>query len=78
MALPTTDPSGLADAARCFSKCIPIGDQLGVQTYLLALQAGVDTTNPGALADAARCFNKCISQGDQLGVQIYLLTLLLS
>lgn len=78
MAIPTTDPSGLADAAKCFNHCIPVGDQLGVQTYLLALIAGVDTTNPTAIADNAKCFNKCIAPGDQIGVQNYLLVQILS
>lgn len=78
MALPSTDPNTLNDTAKCFNKCIPVGDQLGVQTYLLALIAGQDVTNPSAIADAAKCFNKCIPPGDQIGTQNYLLVQILS
>ena len=78
MAIPSTDPSVLENNARCFSSCIPIGDQLAVQTYLLAVIAGVSTMNPSDLANAARCFSSCIPPGDQLAVQNYLLTQLLS
>jgi len=72
----STDPSDLANAARCISCVIPPGDQLAVQTYLLALIAGVDTSSSGiqTLVNAARCFSSCIPPGDQLAVQNYLLT----
>jgi hypothetical protein len=52
--------------------------QASVQTYLLAVIAGVDLTNPSALANAARCFMQCVPPGDQLAVQNYLLVQLLS
>jgi hypothetical protein len=78
MALPSTDPSVLANNARCFESCIPIGMQASVQTYLLAVIAGVDLTNPSALANAARCFMQCVPPGDQLAIQNYLLVQLLS
>lgn len=78
MALPSTDPSTLANAARCFSCTIPMGDQLAVQTYLLAVIAGVSTTDPSTLANNARCFSSCIPDSMQLAVQNYLLTQLLS
>lgn len=75
MALSSTDPSTLANAARCFSSCIPIGDQLAVQTYLLALTAGIDTSSAGiqTLVNNARCFSSCIPPGELLAVQNYIL-----
>lgn len=72
------DPSALVSSATCFDTCIPPGMQLGVQTYLLAVLAGVDTSNPSALVNDARCFGQCIPPGDQLAVQNYLLSLLVS
>jgi len=71
------DPSSLADAAKCFDSCIPPGDQLAVQTYLLAVIAGV-ALDPSALANAARCFQQCIPKGEQLAVQNYLLCLIVN
>jgi len=75
MALPTTDPSALANAATCFSCAIPPGDQLAVQTYLLALIGGMDTSAAGAqaLVNLATCFDCVIPPGMQLAVQNYLL-----
>ena len=75
MSLQSTDPSVLANAARCFTSCIPPGDQLAVQTYLLAVTAGLDTSAAGVatLVNAARCFSSCIPPGDQLAVQNYIL-----
>lgn len=71
------DPSTLANNATCFSSCIPMGDQLAVQTYLLAqiaLNSGVTTTaDPSALAALAASFMQTIPQGMQLAVQNYLL-----
>ncbi len=78
MALPSTDPSDLANAARCYMQCIPPGDHLMVQTYLLAVMAGLHNTSPSDLANSARCFMQCIPIGDQLAVQNYLLVQLLS
>lgn len=80
MALSTTDPSALANLANCFSCVIPPGDQLAVQTYLLAVIAGVDTSSAGvqALVNAATCFSCTIPPGEQLAVQNYLLVQLLS
>jgi len=80
MALASTDPSTLANTARCFDSCIPPGMQPAVQTYLLAVIAGQDTSSAGiqALVNNARCFGMCIAPGDQLAVQNYLLVQLLS
>jgi len=80
MALPSTDPSVLANTANCFACTIPPGDQLAVQTYLLAVIAGVDTSAAGvqALVNSANCFACTIPPGMQLAVQNYLLTQLLS
>lgn len=72
----STDPSVLANNARCFGECIPPGMQLSVQTYLLALFAGADTTNPSAIANAATCFFDCVPTGNQMPIQNYLLALL--
>src|SRR5439155_15950423 len=76
MAQTSTDPLVLAAAANCFLQCIPIGEQLAVQTYLLAVIAGLPTDSAGAqsLANSARCFMQCIPPGDQLAVQNYILT----
>jgi hypothetical protein len=71
-----TDPSSLANQATCFISCLSPGSELAVQTYLLALAAGVDTTNPSAILNNARCFTTCIPQDAQLAVQNYLLALL--
>lgn len=37
MAIPlvSTDPSDIANAARCFASCVPIGEQTALRTYLL-------------------------------------------
>jgi len=76
MSQASTDPLVLAAAANCFLQCIPIGSQLAVQTYLLAVIAGLPTDAAGAakLANDARCFMQCISPGDQLALQNYLLS----
>lgn len=66
------DASSLANAARCFNDCIPKGEQLAVQTYLLAVIAG-GSMDPSTLANNARCFFDCIPKGQQLAVQNYLL-----
>lgn len=65
------DPNDLAQAAACFDKCIPPGDQLAVQTYLLAVIAG-ESIDPNALMQKAACM-KCIPKGMQLEVMLYLL-----
>lgn len=80
MALGSTDPSTLANAATCFNCTIPVGDQAAVQTYLLALIAGVDTSPAGvqALVNNARCFACTVPPGDHMAVQNYLLVQLLS
>jgi hypothetical protein len=71
------DPSTLANAATCFDCDIPPGQQLAVQTYLLAVIAG-GSLDPTTLANAARCFQDCIPKGQQLAVQNYLLCQILS
>jgi hypothetical protein len=80
MAQTSTDPLVLAAAANCIMQCIPVGQQLAVQTYLLAVIAGLPTDAAGAakLANDARCFTQCISPGDQLAVQNYILAQLAS
>lgn len=71
------DPSTLANFATCFSSCVPPGEQLAVQTYLLAQIAyaagATTTTDPGTLANLARSFESQIPPGMQLAVQNYLL-----
>lgn len=71
------DPSDLANQARCFDSCIPPGEQLAVQTYLLSIIAG-GSTDPKVLADAAKCFVSCIPEGHQIAVQNYLLCQILN
>jgi hypothetical protein len=80
MAQTSTDPLVLAAAANCFMQCIPIGEQLAVQTYLLAVIAGLDTSQAGVqtLINNARCFMQCIPPGDQLAVQNFILAQLAS
>lgn len=68
----TSNPSALANAARCFFSCIPPGNQMAIQNYLLALLTGADTTNPGALANQAVCFETCLLAGSQIDVTTYL------
>ncbi len=78
MATPT-DPSVLANDARCFDCLIPPGYQFAVQTYLLAVLAGVPTDEDGVqnLVNQARCFQCVIPPGAELAVQNYLLSLLI-
>jgi len=80
MAQTSTDPLVLVNDARCFMQCIPVGEQLAVQTYLLARIAGLPTDAAGAqdLANQARCFTQCIPPGDQLAVSNYILAQLAS
>jgi hypothetical protein len=75
MAQTSTDPLVLAAAANCIMQCISPGQQLSVQTYLLAVIAGLPTDAAGAakLANDSRCFMQCIPPGDQLAVQNYIL-----
>ncbi len=71
------DPSTIANDARCFSSCIPMGEQLAVQTYLLAqtalAQGVIASADPSTLANLARCYESCIPIGEQLAVQNFLL-----
>ncbi len=80
MAIISTDPQTLAAAANCFNCIIPVGEQLAVQTYILAVIAGLPTDQAGvqALVNAARCFSCTIPPGDQLAVQNYILAQLAS
>lgn len=76
MAVNCSDPGALADAARCFARCIPDGEQLAVQTYLLAVLSNSvagTSLDPTTLANAARCFTRCIPGGILPEVQAYLL-----
>lgn len=68
--MPSCNPDDLMAAANEIYSKIPAGRQLAVQTYLMAVRAGV-TTNPDELAELAKQFNF----GDQqsLQVQSYLL-----
>jgi hypothetical protein len=71
------DPSSLAAAANCFSCNIPPGDQLAVETFLLAQIAlnlgAISSADPSSLANAARSFMQTIPIGEQIAVQNYLL-----
>ncbi len=80
MAQTSTDPLVLAAAANCLLCVIPIGEQLAVQTYLLAVIAVLPTDAAGAqtLVNNARCFSCFIPPGDQLAVQNYILAQLAS
>ena len=75
MALSSTDPSVLAGQANCMLQCISPGQQLAVQTFILATIAGLPTDAAGAqaLANSARCFMQCIAPGEMLAVQDYIL-----
>lgn len=76
------DPGTLANFAACFSNCIPIGEQVAVQTYLLAqsayAQGAITTLDPSELANLARCFECKIPPGMHLAVQNYILCQLLN
>lgn len=63
------DAQSLADAAKCYD-CLPVGIQLSIQTYLLAVIAG-GSLDPQTLANQARCF-RCL-EGMHAEVQAYLL-----
>ena len=71
------DPSTLANLASCFSCTVPVGEQMAVQTYLLAqlaLSAGaISSADPSTLANAAVGFLQTIPIGEQMAVQNYLL-----
>lgn len=49
------DPDSLVQAAKCWN-CIPPGQQLAVQTYLLAVIAG-GSLDPDTLLEEAKCFS---------------------
>lgn len=66
------DPNELIAAARCFLNKLTAEERSAIQTYLLALRAGVDP-DPTALANAARCFQTCLSSGQLKAIQAYLL-----
>lgn len=70
------EPADLMEAAKCLDQCIPPGMQTAIQTYLLAVIAGVDP-NPTTLIDAAKCM-RCIPPAMQIEVQNYLLCAILS
>ena len=79
MAIASTDPKVLVTNAKCFLSCLTPKEQLAVQTYLLAVIAGVDTSATGvkALVKQANCFF-CIQPNEQLQIQNYLLAQLAS
>lgn len=64
----TTD--SLMDSAKCFNCLTPI-QQLAIQTYLLAVQAG-GSTDASVLLSSAKCF-LCLPQQQLLAIQAYLL-----
>lgn len=69
-----SDPSTLANNARCFSSCIPYGELGAVETYLLAQLSNSltgSTTDPSTLMNLARCF-ECYS-GFWAQIQTYLI-----
>ena len=75
----TCDPSVLANLATCFSQCVPIGEQMALQTYLLAQMAAslgaVSSSDPAVLLSDPNVakFNQTIPIGMQIAVQNYLL-----
>lgn len=69
-----SDPSTLANNARCFSSCIPYGELGAVETYLLAQLSNSLTgssTDASTLMNLARCF-ECYS-GFWAQIQTYLI-----
>lgn len=70
------EPQDLINSATCIDHCIPPGMQTSIQTYLLAVIAGVDP-DPTALIAAAKCF-RCIPPGTQIEIQNYLLCQILN
>lgn len=64
------DPNTLTNAAKCFD-CLDDKMQLAVQTYLLAVIAGV-TPDPAALSNLAAGFQG-LSDSAILQIQAYLL-----
>lgn len=73
------DPTILANNAVCFSQCVPPGEQLALQTYLLAQMAAsigaVSSADPNVLLSDPNVakFNQTIPIGMQIAVQNYLL-----
>lgn len=63
--MPSCDPDDLMAAANEIYSKIPSGRQLAVQTYLMAVRAGI-TTDPDELAELAKHFN----YGDQQSLQV--------
>jgi len=41
--LTSTDPSDIANAARCFASCVPVGQQQALRTYLLVQLGNINT-----------------------------------
>lgn len=68
------DPSALANAARCFDNCIPLGMQPAVQAYIMAVILGKDGDIKSLLKEA-KCY-QCLD-GMQLAVQSYILCYIL-
>lgn len=65
----TCDPNALLQASACFD-CIPLGAHPRVQTYLLAVMAGL-SLDPNVLLAQAACF-ACLDGRHDM-VQDYLL-----
>lgn len=70
------EPADLAEGAKCIDQCVPPGMQTAIQTYLLAIIAGVDP-DPATLVSAAKCF-ACIPPMKQIEIQNYLLCQILN
>jgi hypothetical protein len=62
--------SELSEASKCI-KCLEPGELQYVNTYLLALIAGV-STNPTTLLEASKCLD-CLTPGQLRQIQVYLL-----
>lgn len=71
------EPSILANDARCYSSCIPMGMQPSVVISLLAelllIQDPMADVTARTLAKSASCYSNCIPPGEQLAVMNYLL-----
>lgn len=66
------DPSALANAARCFDRCIPVGLQPRIQTMLLARIANLGLT-PQQLISAVSTDGWCCTSGFEQEIQNYAL-----
>lgn len=70
MAIDCSNPSALANAARCFEQCIPLGFQPALETYLLAVLAGA-SLDPQTLINESNEW--CCVYGLEQRIKAYLL-----